>query len=168
MHGQPFEYAGRHYQVRPTDFMLPDPPVQRPHPPVWVVGAGAHRAGGLVRTPSLDRAARWDGLLPNVIGETGPGDTGSPESLAAVVELTRARREAAGLRWDGLRRRSPRVARTAPDRTDPGDPADVGRRGSHLVGRGRLGPGADGRRRAASWTGGSRPGRRRPSLRAWR
>ena len=45
MHGQPFEYDGRHYQVQPTDFMLPDPPIQQPHPPVWVVGAARGRPG---------------------------------------------------------------------------------------------------------------------------
>ena len=47
MAGQPFEFEGTHYSAEPTDFMLPDPPVQRPHPPVWVVGAhmvGRHAA----------------------------------------------------------------------------------------------------------------------------
>jgi alkanesulfonate monooxygenase SsuD/methylene tetrahydromethanopterin reductase-like flavin-dependent oxidoreductase (luciferase family) len=53
MHGQPFAYDGRHYSARPTDFLLPDPPVQRPHPPVWMVGA---YVAGQDRQPSLDRA----------------------------------------------------------------------------------------------------------------
>ncbi len=122
MHGQPFGYDGRHYQVQPTDFMLPDPPVQRPHPPVWVVGAVRQGPDGLVPTPSLDRAARWEGLLPNVIGETGPGATGSPESLAALVALTRERREAAGLPWAGYDVIAEGRSHGA-DRTDPGDPA---------------------------------------------
>ena len=39
MAGQPFSYNGVYYSAAPTEFNLPDPPVQRPHPPVWVVGA---------------------------------------------------------------------------------------------------------------------------------
>jgi hypothetical protein len=61
-------------------------------------------------------------LLPNVIGESGPGDTGSPESLAKVVDLTRALRSAAGRPWEGydvvVEGRSHGAGRT-----DPGDPA---------------------------------------------
>lgn len=128
MRGQPFAYSGRHYQVQPTDFMLPEPPVQRPHPPVWVVGAVRQGPDGLVSTPSLERAARWDGLLPNVIGETGPGATGSPESLAALVELTRARRDAAGLPWAGYDVVAEGCSH-GEGRTVPGDPqvwADAG------------------------------------------
>ena len=39
MQGQPFAYDGAHYIVRQCYFYPPDPPVQRPRPPVWVVGA---------------------------------------------------------------------------------------------------------------------------------
>jgi alkanesulfonate monooxygenase SsuD/methylene tetrahydromethanopterin reductase-like flavin-dependent oxidoreductase (luciferase family) len=122
MHGQPFSYDGAHYQVRPTDFMVPDPPVQQPHPPVWVVGAARATPGGLVSTPSLERAARWEGLLPNVIGESGAGDTGSPDSLAEMVALARAHREAAGLPWAGYDVIAEGRSH-GEDRTDPGDPA---------------------------------------------
>ena len=38
MQGQPFAYDGKHYIVRQCYFYPPDPPVQRPRPPVWVVG----------------------------------------------------------------------------------------------------------------------------------
>src|SRR5688500_4251033 len=58
MRGQPFTFKGKHWSAKPTDFMLPEPPVQRPRPPVWVVGA---RVAGRERQPSLERAARWDG-----------------------------------------------------------------------------------------------------------
>ena len=61
MRGQPYSYDGTYYHVRPTDHMVPEPPVQRPRPPVWVVGA---KGAGRDRQPSLERAARWDGLLP--------------------------------------------------------------------------------------------------------
>jgi alkanesulfonate monooxygenase SsuD/methylene tetrahydromethanopterin reductase-like flavin-dependent oxidoreductase (luciferase family) len=99
MAGQPFEYAGRHFSARPTDFMLPAPPVQQPRPPVWVVGA--HMVGR-DRQPSLARAARWDGLLPVVVK---PGeDQDKPRRLEDFVEVvarTRRLREDAGLDWTG-------------------------------------------------------------------
>ena len=94
--GQPFSHAGEHYPVRPTDFALPDPPVQRPHPPVWVVGA---LVPGRARQPSLERAARWQGLLPAVAG--GPEGGLPPDALAQVVDRVRQLRTAAGLPWDG-------------------------------------------------------------------
>ncbi|HWH01504.1 MAG TPA: LLM class flavin-dependent oxidoreductase, partial [Pilimelia sp.] len=57
--GQPFSFTGRHHRVRPTDFMPPPPPVQRPRVPIWVVG-------GWPAPRSMRRAARWDGWLPHV------------------------------------------------------------------------------------------------------
>src|SRR4029453_17324692 len=59
--GQPFAFEGKHYVARPTDFFLPAPPVQRPHPPVWVVGVYFRDKS---RQPSLERSARWNGVLP--------------------------------------------------------------------------------------------------------
>jgi alkanesulfonate monooxygenase SsuD/methylene tetrahydromethanopterin reductase-like flavin-dependent oxidoreductase (luciferase family) len=54
--GQPFTYEGKHYRVRA--FRLPHPaPVQSPRIPIWVVGAWP-------RKKSIQRALRWDGLLP--------------------------------------------------------------------------------------------------------
>ncbi|MFP5347270.1 MAG: LLM class flavin-dependent oxidoreductase [Actinomycetes bacterium] len=93
MRGQPFEFSGSHYDVRPTTLMPPPPPVQKPRVPVWVVGASpSHR--------SLARAARWDGLLPTVVG-FGPDDRLTPDALTDVVARVRALREAAGLAWEG-------------------------------------------------------------------
>jgi hypothetical protein len=74
--------------------------VQRPHPPVWLVGA---YVPGRRTQPSLERAARWDGLLPQR-GDAPPDDQGkaeSPERLAEIVDLVRGFREAAGLPWAG-------------------------------------------------------------------
>jgi alkanesulfonate monooxygenase SsuD/methylene tetrahydromethanopterin reductase-like flavin-dependent oxidoreductase (luciferase family) len=105
--GQPFSYDGVYYSARPTDFNLPDPPVQRPHPPVWVVGAYRNDRD---TQPSLDRAARWEGLLPQVIdvqdSETGMSQRASrhvqdPDELARIVALVRERRTEAGLGWEG-------------------------------------------------------------------
>jgi alkanesulfonate monooxygenase SsuD/methylene tetrahydromethanopterin reductase-like flavin-dependent oxidoreductase (luciferase family) len=91
--GQPFRHDGRHYSARPTDHLLPAPPVQRPHPPVWVVGA---YVTGRDRQPSLDRAARWNGLLPSVIDGGDGRDVRDPDELAALVGQVRQRREALG------------------------------------------------------------------------
>lgn len=97
MNGQPFAYDGTYYSVRPTEFFPPDPPVQRPRPPVWVVGA--HMVGR-PRQPSLERAARWDGLLPQVSRDNERSKPGL-EDFAAVVARVRALREGAGLPWEG-------------------------------------------------------------------
>ncbi len=98
MKGQPFAYDGTHYSAKPTDFMLPDPPVQQPRPPVWVVGA---QVVGRDRQPSLARASRWDGLLPQVIHPSDREKPTTTESLAEIARLTRVERERAGLPWEG-------------------------------------------------------------------
>lgn len=59
--GQPFSYTGKHYQIKPTDFFPPPSPVQQPRIPIWVVGAWQ-------RQKSMGRVARYDGLLPSMIG----------------------------------------------------------------------------------------------------
>lgn len=91
MRGQPFSFAGKHYTVTPTDFFPPPAPVQRPRPPVWVVGA---YVAGRTRQPSLDRAARWDGLLPQLISGDDQSKIASPEGLAPIVSDVLARRRA--------------------------------------------------------------------------
>ena len=101
--GEPFTYDGVHYPVRPVRRgapPLPPPPVQRPHPPVWVVGAHLPGRHG---QPSLERAARWQGVLPTV---AVPGaQPGSPhltlESVAEVLGVVRRLREDQGLPWEG-------------------------------------------------------------------
>jgi alkanesulfonate monooxygenase SsuD/methylene tetrahydromethanopterin reductase-like flavin-dependent oxidoreductase (luciferase family) len=98
MRGQPYEFSGRHYTARPTDFMPPPPPIQRPRPPVWVVGA---QVAGRDRQPSLRRAARWDGLLPQFIGPEPQASTSELQRLAGLVEQVRAYREEEALPWEG-------------------------------------------------------------------
>ncbi|MGI8700052.1 MAG: LLM class flavin-dependent oxidoreductase [Nocardioidaceae bacterium] len=98
LHGQPFRFSGRHYTATPTDFMLPDPPVQRPHPPVWLVGA---YVSGRQRQPSLDRAARWEGLIPQLIDGEAPERPMTIGDFAAVVDAVRQRRSVAGVSMDG-------------------------------------------------------------------
>lgn len=69
--GEPFGFEGRHYRFEPMRFV--PRPVQRPRIPIWVVGAWPAER-------SMVRAARYDGLLPNVIGG-GPYD---PEMIGAM------------------------------------------------------------------------------------
>lgn len=95
MRGQPFTYRGRHFSADPTDHLVPEPPVQRPRPPVWVVGA---RVIGRKGQPSLERAARWDGLLPAVIENGGARrDITGPAEFADMAGEVRELRAAAGL-----------------------------------------------------------------------
>jgi len=84
--GQPFGYEGKHYTVRPTDFASP-PVAERP--PVWVVGV---YQPGRERQPSLDRAARWDGLLPGIMDNGKQRHVRNPDELADVVGRVLARR----------------------------------------------------------------------------
>jgi alkanesulfonate monooxygenase SsuD/methylene tetrahydromethanopterin reductase-like flavin-dependent oxidoreductase (luciferase family) len=91
-----FSYAGEHYSAGPNDFMLPPPTPQRPHPPVWVVGAPTMRGG---RQRSLERAARWQGVIPAIHppSEAGPKRI---EDFAAVVDAVRDLRTELGLPLD--------------------------------------------------------------------
>ena len=95
--GQPYAFEGRHWSARPVDELLPPPPVQRPHPPVWCVGA---LVPGRDRQRSLERAARWEGVLPAVVGGEGHSAL-TLEALREVVERVGAARSAAGLSMDG-------------------------------------------------------------------
>lgn len=83
--GQPFNYDGKHYQVRPTDFMPPPPPVQRPRIPIWVVGAWN-------RPKSMARVLRYDGILPNTMtpeGDHRPLTTDDVRDIKAFVDANR-------------------------------------------------------------------------------
>lgn len=75
--GQPFSFAGKHYQVQPTDFMPPPPPVQQPRIPIWVVGAWP-------REKSMQRVVHYDGLLPQAIDPDGHARQMSVEELQAA------------------------------------------------------------------------------------
>jgi len=84
--GQPFSYAGKHYQVKEATFYPPPPPVQQPRIPIWVTGAWP-------RMKSMRRVARYDGLLPAVMGDDGQGRPPAPEDIwpmKAWVEANRA------------------------------------------------------------------------------
>ena len=67
--GSPVSHRGVHYQVECEAFQLP---VQRPRVPIWV-------AATLPSSRPLDRAARWDGIVPD--SNRRPG-TSRPEISA--------------------------------------------------------------------------------------
>lgn len=94
LRGQPLDFEGRHYRARPPDFVLPPPPVQRPRPPIWVVGA---KVLGRDRQPSLDRAVRFEGLLPQLIQDGVHRKVDRAELLVDLMEDVRARRSSLGL-----------------------------------------------------------------------
>jgi len=55
--GKLFSYTGKHYQVKDTEFT--PVPVQSPRMPIWVAGNWPHKA-------PFRRAARWEGIVPQI------------------------------------------------------------------------------------------------------
>lgn len=94
---QPFSYDGQYYSARPNTFYPPPPTPQRPHPPVWVVGAPTVRDG---RRRSLERAARWQGVIPAIHGPQSD-EPKRVEDFAVVVDQVRQLRDELGLPWEG-------------------------------------------------------------------
>lgn len=82
--GQPFQYDGIHYQLKPTEFTVPPRPVQQPRIPIWVVGAWP-------KMKSMRRALKYDGLLPNFMGSDGKTKLGPPvlEEIQAMTRFVR-------------------------------------------------------------------------------
>lgn len=76
--GQPFEYSGTHYTIQPTSFPTIGNTVQQPRVPIWCVGV-------LGRQRSMQRALRWDGLIPQVIDD-GVARQAKLEELAAITD----------------------------------------------------------------------------------
>lgn len=83
--GEPLSFDGKHYHVKELTFQ--PKPVQQPRIPIWVVGAWP-------RPKSMERALRYDGLLPNKLNEDGtPGDV-TPEDIRAMLAYASEHREA--------------------------------------------------------------------------
>jgi alkanesulfonate monooxygenase SsuD/methylene tetrahydromethanopterin reductase-like flavin-dependent oxidoreductase (luciferase family) len=93
--GQPFAYEGKHYHVQPTEFMVPDPPVQTPRVPIWVVGAWPY-------PKSLARALKYDGILPSMFDADGKAMQANPQTLREIAAFIAAHRpsEHAGQPFD--------------------------------------------------------------------
>jgi hypothetical protein len=75
--GQPFNYQGKHYQIKEAKFYPPPPPVQKPRIPIWVVGAWP-------RMKSMRRVLRCDGLLPAKMDDKGKFEPHTPEDIRVM------------------------------------------------------------------------------------
>lgn len=94
MSGTPYTHQGEFWSARPPAELIPPPPVQQPHPPVWCVGA---LVPGRTRQRSLERAARWQGIFPSVsAGQEGHSGL-TIDRLPEIVERVGALRVDAGL-----------------------------------------------------------------------
>jgi alkanesulfonate monooxygenase SsuD/methylene tetrahydromethanopterin reductase-like flavin-dependent oxidoreductase (luciferase family) len=85
--GQPFNYDGQHYHIKETKFYPLPSPVQQPRIPIWVVGAWPKKK-------SMQRALRYDGLLPNVFGDDGRIRETTPDDARAMHKYAVANRSA--------------------------------------------------------------------------
>ncbi len=97
--GRPFRFEGRHYRVDLNETTFPMPPapapIQQPRIPIWVVGAWPSEK-------SMRRALRYDGLLPNVLGEDGRVRMSppTPDEIRAMAAYVARQRPAAADRFD--------------------------------------------------------------------
>jgi alkanesulfonate monooxygenase SsuD/methylene tetrahydromethanopterin reductase-like flavin-dependent oxidoreductase (luciferase family) len=88
--GQPFTYKGKHYQTAEMTFQPPS--VQQPRIPIWVIAAWP-------RAKSVERAIRYDGIIPQAAGQ-GPPAIVTPDDVRAMAELARARRPPEAGAWE--------------------------------------------------------------------
>jgi alkanesulfonate monooxygenase SsuD/methylene tetrahydromethanopterin reductase-like flavin-dependent oxidoreductase (luciferase family) len=82
--GEPFTFAGEHYQLKETTF-LPRP-LQMPRIPIWIAGHWPNK-------PPFRRAARWDGVFPESV-DAGWERTMPIEDVRAAMDYLRAHRTA--------------------------------------------------------------------------
>lgn len=85
--GEPFRFDGAHY--RTAEMTLRPPSRQQPRIPIWVVAAWP-------RPKSVDRALRYDGIIPQVAGDGGGPGRVTPDQVRAIADLARARRPDGG------------------------------------------------------------------------
>lgn len=101
--GETFSYRGEHYQL--DDLVFQPTPVNRDIP-IWVVGAWPSKK-------SVGRAAKYEGIIPSVVGDTAETSALTPETL----------REIAG--WIDDRREGKRPFELVIEGTSPGDNAEA-------------------------------------------
>ena len=75
--GKPVEFNGKHYTLTPSSFPSIGHVAQKPHPPIWCVGA-------LASPRSMARALQCNGLIPQVIDQ-GLARQASLEELTAAM-----------------------------------------------------------------------------------
>ena len=81
--GVPFSYEGKHYRMAVMAFRPPT--VQQPRIPIWVVALWP-------RPKSVDRALRYDGIMPYMVGSDGSPVAATPEDVRAMVTAARERK----------------------------------------------------------------------------
>ncbi len=86
--GQPFNYDGKHYHIKETKFYPLPAPVQQPRIPIWVVGAWH-------KEKSMQRALRYDGLLPNVMTDDDQHRELTQDDVRAMRAYVAAKRSTA-------------------------------------------------------------------------
>jgi len=84
--GKPFSFHGEHYHVEEMTFL--PPPVQSPRIPIWVVGSWP-------REKSMERALRYDGLLPNKLDADGKQAEITPADIREMAAYCAAHRDQA-------------------------------------------------------------------------
>ncbi len=85
--GEPFGFEGKHYRFGPMQFR--PTPIQRPRVPIWVIGLWP-------RERSMQRAVRWDGVMPAYMDEHGSHAPVTPEVVRAIRQYGDRERRAAG------------------------------------------------------------------------
>jgi alkanesulfonate monooxygenase SsuD/methylene tetrahydromethanopterin reductase-like flavin-dependent oxidoreductase (luciferase family) len=79
-------YAGKRYRIEGELHYPPPRPVQQPRMPVWVVGAWPFEK-------SMQRAIKYDGIVPSSRGADGNIGQATPEEVAAIRRWTAERRD---------------------------------------------------------------------------
>ncbi len=93
--GQPFSYQGTHYNIEEMAFS--PTPVQTPRIPIWVVGAWPKKK-------SLQRALRYDGIMPTKFNEDGTQGSMTPQDIRAMKAYIQEQRGIASpfdIIWEG-------------------------------------------------------------------
>jgi alkanesulfonate monooxygenase SsuD/methylene tetrahydromethanopterin reductase-like flavin-dependent oxidoreductase (luciferase family) len=95
--GQPFNYDGEHYKIKEIDHSSPPSPIQKPHIPIWVVGAWPSMK-------SMRRALRYDGLLPTISiskGESRPANSEEIRDMKVFIDANRTEHTPFDIIMDG-------------------------------------------------------------------
>jgi len=122
--GTPFRYEGKHYQLdipdKPAGPAYPPAPVQKPRIPIWMVGAWK-------KEKSMQRALRYDGLLPAIMDESGKVSMkpASPHDISEIAQYISERRTDPGAYEIVVERNTPgekqeQAARIVRDYSDAG------------------------------------------------
>jgi alkanesulfonate monooxygenase SsuD/methylene tetrahydromethanopterin reductase-like flavin-dependent oxidoreductase (luciferase family) len=90
--GQPFSSHGQHYRVEEMTFL--PPPVQSPRIPIWVVGVWP-------RKKSMQRALRYDGLLPAKMPDDGEMTPADIQAMKTFIARERSSAMHFDIVWEG-------------------------------------------------------------------